>query len=165
MPVNVSVRGIEKLQALFKRVPVEIRKGAVEEATKYFIGDSVHGLKHMVNYKYVSRKAAYGQTFLSDKQRRYVMARIHEGTINPGSGYRSGEMARGWSYKKQGGGYGATIYNPVKGAEFVYGDASQANQIRMVGHRTISAVIKSNLAGAIMKVNEFVARWIKLNNR
>ena len=162
--IKNSVRGIEQLKALFKRVPVEIRKGAVEEATKYLIGDSSHGLKHMVKYSYVSRKDAYGHSFVSDKQRRYVMARIKEGSITPGRSNRTGGMVAGWGYTKQGGGYGATIYNKAKGAEFVYGDDTQANQIRMVGHRTISAVIKSNLAGAIMKVNEFVARWIKANN-
>ena len=162
--IKTSVRGIEQLKALFKRVPVEIRKGAVEEATKYLIGDSSHGLKHMVKYRYVSRKDAYGHTFVSDKQRKYVMARIREGSINPGSGYRSGQMVAGWGYTKQGGGYGATIYNKAKGAEFVYGDDTQARQITMVGHRKISEIISTNIAGAMQKVNQFVARWIKANN-
>ena len=162
--IKTSVRGIEELKALFKRVPVEIRRIAVEVATEYIIGDSSHGLKHMVKYRYVSRKDAYGHSFVSDKQRRYVMARIKDGSITPGRENRTWAMAAGWRYTKQGGGYGATIYNRAKGAEFVYGDETQARQIGMVGHHKISAVIKSNIAGAMRRVNEFVAKWIKANN-
>ena len=165
MPISVSVRGIEQLKAFLLRVPVEVRRIAVEVATEYIIGDSSHGLKHMVNYKYVSRKAAYGQTFVSDKQRRYVMAKIKSGEITPGRENRTWAMGAGWRYTKQGGGFGATIYNKVKGAEFVYGDETQANQIRMVGHRTISSVISTNIKGAMQRVNQFVEKWLKQNNK
>ena len=163
--IKVSVRGIEELKALFKRVPVEIRRIAVEVATEYIIGDSTHGLKHMVKYKYVSRKKAYGQTFVSDKQRRYVMAKIKSGEITPGAENRTWKMTAGWKYTKQGGGYGATIYNRAKGVEFVYGDNTQARQIKRVGHRTISEVIKTNIKGAMQAVNRMVDKWIKQNNR
>ena len=163
--IKTSVRGIEELKALFKRVPVEIRRIAVEVASEYLIGDSTHGLKHMVKYKYVSRKAAYGQTFSSDKQRRYVMAMIRSGEITPGRENRTWEMVAGWKYTKQGGGYGATIYNKVKGAKWVYGDDTQAKQIGMVGHRKISDVIKTNIRGAMQAVNRYVEKWIKQNNK
>lgn len=163
--IKTSVRGIEELKTLFKRVPVEIRKIAVEVATEYIIGDSTHGLKHMVRYRYVSRKKAYGQTFVSDKQRRYVMAKIKSGEITPGRENRTWQMAAGWKYVKQGGGYGATIYNKAKGVKWVYGDDTQARQLKLVGHRTMGEVIKTNIKGAIQAVNRMVEKWIKQNNR
>jgi len=165
MPISVSVRGIEQLKAFLAKVPVETRKIAVREVSMYIIGNDSHGLRHMVNYKYVSRKAAYGQTFVSDKQRRYVMAKIKSGEITPGRENRTGAIKRGWEYKTQGGGYGATIYNKVKGTEFVHGDATQARQPRMVGHRTLGEIISTNIKGAMVAANAAISRWLKINNK
>ena len=129
-------------------------RGIITEAVAdYLIGDEVtpgtyyHGLGHYPPYKYVSRKSAYGKTFQSDKQRRYIMARIREGSIEPGYPHRFGTIQRGW--QKGGTGAKAYIFNQAKGVEFVHGDDTQARQPAAVGWRRVSIIIKTNLVGAM----------------
>ena len=74
-------------------------------------------------------------------------------------------MSRGWSYKTQGGGYGATIYNKAKGVEFVHGDDTQARQPAMVGHRKLGEIISTNIKGAMIAANAAISRWLKINNK
>lgn len=159
--ISTSVRGIEQLKAFFKKIPVYTRKAAVEAATKYLIGDQSHGLKHYVNYRYVSRKSAYGQTFQSDKQRRYVMKKIRSGEIDPGTPHRTGALENGWAYNTQGGGYGAKIYNTVPYAKYVMGDGTQARQPKKVGWRMVAEIIKTNIAGMMRAANQAVERELK----
>jgi hypothetical protein len=160
MTIKVRVRGIEELKAFFAELPSAVRRVAVQEAAKYLIGDQSHGLKHLVAYKYVTRKSAYGVSFFSEKQRRYVMARIREKSITPGTANRTGATSAGWGYKSTGGGYGAILYNDTKGAEFTQGDTTQARQPAKVGHRKVSDVISTNINGAIQRANQAVQRWI-----
>src|ERR1035437_4720191 len=119
MTTTVSVRGIDQLKAFLTSLPANLRKLVVPTVAEYLIGDNSHGLRHLVNYKYVSRTSAYGQPFVSDKQRRYVMAMIGEGKITPGRSNRTGAMSAGWTYGLQGGGYGAKITNSVPGVGYV----------------------------------------------
>lgn len=159
--IKVSVRGIDQLKKFFAELTPAARKAAVKGATEYLIGNDSRGLRHYVNYKYVTRKSAYGQTFSSDKQRRYVMAKIREGEITPGKPNRKGTLKAGWNWKPQGGGYGARIYNPVPYAHFVMGDSGQARQPAKVGWRKVMAVVSTNLNGMMKAANEAVNRWLK----
>lgn len=173
--ISTSVRGIEQLKAFFKKIPVYTRKAAVEASTKYLIGGPAHGLKHYVNYKYVSRKSAYGQAssdtfangnpippgYFSLKQYKYVMAKIRSGEIAPGTSHRTGALANGWTYSMQGGGYGAKIYNAVPYAQYVMGDGTQARQPNKVGWRMIAEIIKTNTAGMMRAANQAVERVLK----
>ena len=161
--IKTSVRGVEQLKAFFNKLPAAARKIAVVEIAIHLIGDDQRGLKHYVGYRYVSRKSAYGQTFSSDKQRRYVMAKIREGEITPGSPRRTNALKRGWAYKLQGGGYGASIYNPVPYAGYVMGDATQARQPAKVGWRTMAAVISTNIKSAIKRAERVIQEYIKNN--
>ena len=148
MPVSVSVRGIEELRALFKRVPVEIRRIAVEVASSYLLGDRedgsrtvhpAHGLKH------------YPPPFVGHK--------------------RTYKLEDHWRYKKTGGGYGSVLYNNVVSkygkeyAKWVQGDGTQARHVRARGWRTVSEVISTNIKGAIRAINRAVEKWIKANNK
>ena len=159
--ISVSIRGINELKAFFKQVPVYARKAAVRAATKYLIGDTNHGLKHYVAYRYVSRKSAYGQTFQSDKQRAYVMAKIRSGEIRPGQPNRTGSLADGWQSATQGGGYGAKVYNAVPYAKYVMGDGTQARQPNKVGWRMVAEIIKTNIAGMMQAANRAVENELK----
>jgi hypothetical protein len=158
--INLRVRGVEQLKDFFAALSVEMRKIAVREVAEYLIGDDNHGLKHLVKYKYVSRKKAYGQTFVSDKQRRFVMAAIKDGRIKPGQNNRTGATSEGWDYKTTGGGYGAQIYNGTQGAKYVQGDDTQARQPALVGHRKVTDVISTNIKGAILRAEQALQRWI-----
>ena len=162
--VTVQVRGIEALQKFLSELPKGSKIAAIKAATEYLIGNDSHGLKHLVAYNYVSRTAAYGQPFVSDRQRAYVMAMIHEGKITPGTENRTGALVEGWKYTTSNSGYSARIYNDVKGDPYVQGDESQARQPAMVGHRKMSDVISTNIDGAMQAVKQAIQQWINLNS-
>jgi len=146
--IKTSVRGIEELKALFKRVPVEIRKTAVKVASSYLLGDHedgtvvthpAHGLKH------------YPPDFQGSK--------------------RTYKLENHWKYRATGGGYGSVLYNNVVSkygkeyAKWVQGDGTQARHVRARGWRTVSEVISTNINGAIRAINRAVEKWIKQNNK
>lgn len=159
--IKVSVRGIDQLKKFFSELTPAARKAAVKGASEYLVGNDSHGLRHYVSYKHVTRKSAYGRTFESDKQRRYVMAKIRSGEITPGRANRTNTLKRGWAYKLQGGGFGARVYNPVPYAHFVMGDEGQARQPAKVGWRKVMEVVSTNLNGMMKAANEAVNRWLK----
>jgi hypothetical protein len=171
--ISLSVRGVEQLHKFFAELSPALRKILIPPIAEYLIGDESHGLKHLVRYKYVSRKAAYpnisfrtkaGNTIVGYKnlaQFQAVHAGMRNGSINPGQDNRTGATQAGWAYKLQGGGYGASIYNSTKGAYYVQGDSSQARQPAMVGHRKVSDVISTNIKGAIRAAEQAFSRWVK----
>jgi hypothetical protein len=107
----------------------------------------------------VTRKAAYGKTFVSDKQRRYVMARIREGSIDPGFPHRTGNYQRGWKVINKG--VSTQIVNDVPYAGFVGGNETQARLNKKVGWRTVSEIIGTNWRGAVRHANAEISKWIK----
>jgi len=161
MDIRLKVRGIEKVQAFLRDLPYGVLRVALPAIAEYLIGDGTHGLKHYQAYKYITRKRAYGQTFQSDKQRRYVMAMIREGRIDPGYPHRTGRSQRGYTAKVTNGGYGVTISNPEKGAYYTRHDAGQARLNALAGWRKISAVVESNLAGALRHARAAVSAFLK----
>jgi hypothetical protein len=75
MQVKIVARGIKEFQDYLKRaVPRGAVKVALAALGEYLIGTPGKALRHYDPYKYVSRKRAYGQTFQSEKQRRWFWA-------------------------------------------------------------------------------------------
>jgi hypothetical protein len=145
--IKVKVRNLEQVKKWISALPRKYRGAATKAMAEWFIGTGQRGLKRYPPYKYVSRKSAYGKTFVSDKQRRYVMAKIREGRIDPGVPHRTGNYQRGWNI--QGEGVKIKIVNQVPYAQFVGGDETQARLNKKVGWRTISVIISTNIKGAI----------------
>ncbi len=73
---------------------------------------------------------------------------------------RTGETAAAWSYHPVNGGYGYTITNDKAGAYYTRGEPGQTTQHEMAGRRSISVVIRDNLAGAIRHANAVLKQWI-----
>lgn len=163
--IKVQVRGIEELKKFLKELPRGTMRDGIKAAGEYLIGDDRHGLKHLVKYKYVSRKSAYGVTFFSDKQRRWFFWALGEGLINPGVDNRTGNTAAGWKMKTTNNGYAAKLYNETQGAKYVMGDDTQARQPAKVGHRKMSDVISTNINGAIQAAERAVQKWINENSK
>ena len=158
------IRNLDKVQAFLKTVPRGTMKTAIVSIAKYLIGNKRHGLAHDDPYKYVSRKSAYGQTFQSDKQRRYVMAKIRSGEITPGQRKKSPtDQAGGYNYVLTNSGYGATITNTEDGAYWTR--KAQPAQLRMVGWRSYSKVVTDNIKGAIRQATADVNKWLKANGK
>jgi hypothetical protein len=159
--ISFKVRNLDKVQEFIKTVPRGAVKVALDALVVYLIGNEQHGLRHDAPYKYITRKAAYGQTFQSARQRRYVMAAIRSGQITPGKPNRTGDAARGYMYTETNGGYGRTIQNSDVGAYYTQSDTGQARQPALVGWRKISQNISDNISGAMRSAQAAVNAWLK----
>ena len=162
--LSIQVRGVEKLQEFLKTVPRGTMRAAIAAVAQYLVGDTNHGLRHPVAYRYVDRTTAYGQPFFTDKQRRWFFAALNRGDIHPGSGYRSGATENGWYYSTTNDGYAAHLYNDTPGAPYVYGNINQARQPALVGWRKMQDIISTNINGAIRAGQQAVNRWIRDNS-
>ncbi len=93
----------------------------------------MYRLREYPTYRYVSRIAAYGRSFVSDKQRNWFFWALGAGLIKPGQSNRTGALGKGWEIKqvnpKQ-----IDLVNAVPYAKFVQGTAQeQARQPSMAG--------------------------------
>lgn len=161
MNVQQNIRGVEEVKAYLQTVPRgTVRVGTLAIA-EYIVGDQSHGLKHYPPYKHVTRKKAYGKSFVSDKQRRFVMAMITEGRIDPGAPHRTGKTQRGWKVVSMNNGYKVKVSNKEPGAIWTADDEQQARLNAMVGWRKMAQVIEDNIAGAIRHANAEISKWLK----
>jgi hypothetical protein len=159
MNIRLIPRNLDTVQAYLKALPRGVMKVALFAVTEYIIGDESHGLRHDEPYKYVSRAKAYGETFVSDRQRRLVMAKIGSGEIQPGSrqhspteasqGYRAAETQRGY-----------TITNSKEGAYWTRSEA-QPRQLALIGWRKMAKVAADNMAGALRHANATVRKFLE----
>lgn len=129
----ITVRKLAELQKYLADVPVKARRAATNAAADHLIGE----LSRYPKYKEVSRKAAYPEVrgWFSARQRRYVMARIRSGRIDPGYPHRTGRLRRGW--RKKGEGYKVMIENTTDYAGHVMGQRDQARQPQLAGWRKV----------------------------
>jgi hypothetical protein len=162
MPVQIQVdpRQIAAVQKMLKDIPVGGKSIIVPAVNDYIIGreqgetgEASHGLRHYPAYKYVSRAVAYGKTFVSDKQRRFVMASIREGRIDPGAPHRTGQYQRSW--KTVGEAYRQKIVGQLPFDQF------PARQNILGGWRRFSQIIVDNLAGAVRYAQSKFNEWLK----
>lgn len=159
MNIRFIPRGIKEVQAYLKALPRGVKRIALKALTTYLIGTQAHGLRHYSPYRYITRKKAYGQTFVSDKQRRYVMARIREGSIDPGVPHRTGKGQRGWTMVETQRGY--TIKNDEPSMYYSMSDKGQANLNKLAGWRQVSQAIADNIVGAFRSATAAVNNWLK----
>ncbi len=141
MPVDIVIDGLTELRSKLDRFPKEAQNKAGDMVSDY----TVNIMREYVPYAYVPFKSAYGNWF-SEKQRRYVMARIHEGSIRPGAPSRTQTLRGGW--KKMGEGADSLVVNDVPYAGHVVGDADQARMHKKIGWWTVGQRLKER-AGEI----------------
>ena len=161
MDIKFTTRGIPEVRAWLSKVQAGFKNQALLAFTQYIVGDDTesgfrHGLKHYPAYHYVSYAQAYGG-FVSDKQRRYVMAMIAEGKIEPGYPHRTGEFQRGWKYEPSPN--SMKIVNDTPYGGYLMGE-QQANMPAMGGWRQVADVISSNISGALRHANARVKEWL-----
>jgi hypothetical protein len=160
MPViDFKVRNWEQFNAYMLALPRSIVRVALPAIVRYIIGNDAHGLAHPDKYQYITRASAYGQTFQSDKQRRWFFANHMQDKIG---NHRTGESENAYQYVEKDD-FHFAITNPTKGAYFTRSDDGQAMQPAMVGWRKASLVILDNMIGAIRAANQEIDRWIRDN--
>lgn len=125
------------------------------------LGDGKKGLRSYQPYKYVSRKRAYGQSFQSDKQRRWFFANLKDGKIDPGVPHRTGKTQRGWQFKPMNKGAGFVIENQEPGAFFTRHETGQARLNALAGWKKTGAILKQVLPSAIKAAQAAVKAYLK----
>jgi len=122
------------------QLPKNIRGAATEVIAKEF----VKRFKKYPRYKYVSRGAAYPEVggFFSEKQRRFVMAGIKSGRIQPGKPHRTKRLQEGWHI--EGKNTPLQVVNSEPAAVFAFHPIYQARQLAMVGWKDIDTMTEEN---------------------
>lgn len=160
--VKTLLKSTEELKRWFDKLTPKLKRVAGEAAADYLIGDGRRGLRHYPPYKLVRRRVAYPEVkgWFSERQRRYVMARIREGTIDPGYPHRTGRYQRGWQ-KRQEGRSAFVVFNSLWYAKYVGGDEEQARQPRKVGWRKAGEIAQSNFDGMVRAAESAVEKVIR----
>lgn len=161
MQVKFRIRGVEAVQAFLRAVPRGAVKVALQAFSEYILGNDQHGLRHNEPYKYVTRKAAYGVTFFTEKQRRWFFWALRTGQIDPGSGKRTGETSRAWKAEPRNNGYRYTLTNNTAGGYYTRDDYGQARQPAKVGWRKVRDVVDANYLGGIRAVTAAVKNYLQ----
>lgn len=144
--IGVDVSGLEELLAKLESLPPEVQDEAVQNVNKYLL----NVLKLYPPYTYVPYRTAYGKWF-SEKQRRYVMAKISQGEITPGMPNRSQTFSRNW--KIVGYGKNSIIANETPYGHHLMGDSTQARLPKKAGWKTIGEVIKNRMDEIIRRAD------------
>jgi hypothetical protein len=155
--LKITSKGIPETQAWLKSLASNVKDVATRAVAEYLIGDQSHGLKHYPPYRHVPYSRIGG--FASAKQRRYVMARIREGSIVPGISVSNGYLRDAWKYKAQGSRY--EISNDVGYAKYLVGPGSQSRHSLAQGWRNTLQTVQANLKGAIRHANAEIKKWLR----
>ena len=152
--VGIDVTGIEELVSKLQSLPPEAQDQAVEQVNKYLL----NVLRMYPPYSYVPFKTAYGGWF-SEKQRRYVMARIREGSIQPGKPNRTQFFSQNW--KQVGYGKQSILANETPYAPYLVGDREQARMPAKIGWKKLGQTIKERMDQIIRRAEAGVKSALK----
>lgn len=152
--VAFEVAGIEELIAKLNALPDDVQDEAIEAVNQYLL----NVMRQYPPYAYIKFKQAYGGWF-SEKQRKYVMARIQEGTITPGTPSRSQRFAQGWDVL--GYGRNSMVVNPTPYGPYLVGDQEQARMPAKIGWKKLGDTIKERMDQIIRRADAGVKNAIK----
>lgn len=152
--IVVSGKSIPGIQSFLKDLPKAVKVASHIAYVTRIIGDERQGLKQEPDYRYATRKAAYGKSFQSDKQRRWFFWALNTGLIKPGSGSREHAIQNGWAFSGTPGNR-MTIKNSAPGVRWVMGE-EQARQPKLAGWNKASAIRLRDHADA-MRVAQYAA--------
>jgi hypothetical protein len=133
--IGIDIHGLPHLQNLLKAVPPAVQDAITDDLSTY----TINVLRAYPPHRYVTRQAAYGRTFQSDKQRRWFFAALKDGRLKipyP----RTQTLSRGWH--QVGRGAQSIIANETPYAGLVMGDGEQSRHAALVGWNTTASILK-----------------------
>ena len=151
MRLSIKAVNLDKVQAFIQNVKWGFKGVGMEAINEYMFNEIGRATPP---YSYVTRAEAYGQTFVSDRQRRYVMA-----VITPGQSQRTGAIENAWQMSSSGG-TRQTIYNTNPASVWVYGNNKQANLNALVGWPKVNAFLAANIEAALGYTKNKIAGWL-----
>ena len=143
---------IDRLTKKFGQLTLRMVDIGTEAAGKYIL---LAIKKDVPGYRYVSRKAAYGKTFFSDKQRRWFFKNRMWEKIP----YQRTHVLEN-SWEMIGSGANLTIRNQDPAAEWAYSEG-QARQLEMVGWRRVSTTMEVKERNAAAAAERAIAKEIE----
>lgn len=151
--IGIRLEGLAGTQAALTQLYPKAAGEGVMEANRYLLEE----LKTYPPYAYVSWDDVGG--FRSERQRRYVMARIAEGSIKPGSPNRTQRLAQGWHTvgaqdKNQ------LIANDVDYAPYEYEQGQQARMHELQGWEVIPAFLAHHMTELVWRFEQGVRKAI-----
>ena len=108
-------------------------------------------------YSYVTRAEAYPEVggWFSDKQRRFVMAQIRKGVIQPGASHRTQEFREAW--RIIGEGANVMVANETPYGIFLKDNNRQARMMAMIGWKKIEQDLEER-ADQIVRIMNAAAK-------
>jgi hypothetical protein len=136
--ISIEVQGLEQVMHRIRSLPDAARDEVLHDGAEY----SLEVLRDEPPPKYVTRTAAYGQPFQSDRQRRWFFAALNSGEISVPY-HRTGEMKAGWNYHQAG--FEVKFTNSAPGAQYVMG-AKQSRHEKLVGWKKAQDIVDGKLS-------------------
>jgi hypothetical protein len=137
----------------FKRK--QVLHQTLEEVGKLLMDD----LKQYPPQRHVSRAQAYGQTFSSDRQRRWFFAALASGELQlPYS--RTNTLADAWKLEPLGS-EGVGLINEAPYAGLVMGKGTQARMMKLIGWPTVESVLKRYRPRIGRVAMQSILKWLR----
>lgn len=154
--IGVDIEGLDEVREKLKRLdsPEPMREMTFEVA-KLIRTE----MQKYPSPKHITRKAAYGVTFFSDKQRRFFFAALKRGQISVPY-KRTQTLRRGWQILPFGQS-GHIVANEVPYAYLVHGEGTQSRMMQKIGWKTLDAVVKKLSDRIRQTANKVYDRWIR----
>lgn len=149
---------MEEVQRLLRNLPRAAQDAASQEVAEYMLDVE----RIYPPYSYVTRAQAYpgapaGPGWFSARQRKFVMAAIRDGRINPGSSHRTQTFRNAWRIEDRG--VDAFLVN-----ETPYGihlKDPRANHMALIGWTTIDQDIEKRQSQILRKAQAGIDKAIR----
>jgi hypothetical protein len=151
--IGFEVKGLKELQDKLKRLDDEAIGAGIEMANEYIVN---YERTNQPTYTYVSIEQAGG--FVSEKQRRFVMASLDDGTMQiPYK--RTQDLANDWQVL--GKGINQIVVNENPAAPWVKDIKTQSRMMFLRGWTVIQQDIQERMTEIIRKFDAGVKKAIK----
>ena len=152
--IAIDVQGIDELMAKLAQLPDDMKDAISDDVLKYM----KDVLQAYPPPKRISRKSAYGQTFFTEKQRRYFFWALNKGIINVPYG-RTQDYRKAW--EQVGTGYGSILANETPYAVYLQDDQQQSRLSAKIGWKKLGVVIKEHMKGILQIADGAVKKAIR----
>jgi hypothetical protein len=140
--IGIDATGIPELQAKLAQLPAAVADDGVEAADKQI----VNIMQAYGQYHYISRSQVPWASDKKQKQRRYVMAKMREGSIVVPY-VRTQGLRNAW--KTVGSGKTQIVVNESPYAGFVMGEGVQAHRFSLMGWETDLTRVRTHLSSIV----------------
>jgi hypothetical protein len=152
--IAIDVQGMDELLAKLAQLPDDMKDTVTDDVMKY--------LKDVLQAypppKHVTRQAAYGQTFFSDKQRKWFFAALNSGALNL-------PYARTQSYRNAwqqiGTGYGSLLANETPYSVYLQDEERQSRMSAMIGWKKLSVIIEERMTRILAVADGAIKKAIR----